>query len=130
MVVTAYGHALSALKIEHPWIRPTPVSAPTAAGYLVITNTGAAPDRFLGGTSPLVALIQIHLMSMDGGIMRMRPIVGGLVLPPHGTVRFDPEGYHLMMVAPKRPFRTGDRIPVTLRFARAGAVHVEFKVQP
>ncbi len=127
--VMAHSYIVGALKIEHPWSRPTPISALTAVGYLVISNTGAAPDRFLGGKSPFAAQIQIHLMSMDRGIMRMRPVDGGMVLPPHGTVRFEPGGYHLMLVAPKRPFRIGDRIPATLLFARAGALHVEFYVQ-
>ena len=129
MAVMSHNYAVGALRISHPWIRPTPISAPTAAGYLIISNTGSAPDRFLGGASPLAAQIQIHLMSVDGGIMRMRPIAGGLVLPPHSTVRFEAGSYHLMLVTPKRPFRTGDKIPVTLQFARAGAVHVEFQVQ-
>ena len=129
LAVLAHSYTVGALKIEHPWTRPTPMSAPTAAGYLVITNSGATPDRFLGGKSPLAARLQIHLMSMDGGIMRMRPIDAGLVLQPHGTVRFEPGGYHLMLIAPKRPFRIGDRIPATLMFARAGALRVEFYVQ-
>jgi copper(I)-binding protein len=127
--VAAHGYTLGALKIGHPWARPTPNGAPTAAGYLTVTNTGAQADRLLGGSSPLAERIEVHQMSMDGGIMRMRELPGGLALAPGATVRLEPGGYHLMLVGPKAPFKVGDHIPATLKFARAGAVKVEFYVQ-
>ncbi|HZK99369.1 MAG TPA: copper chaperone PCu(A)C [Caulobacteraceae bacterium] len=126
---TAHQYTVGSLKIGHPWSLPTPPGAPTAAGYLTITNVGAAPDRFLGGETPLAVRFEIHRMTMDGGIMRMRPIVGGLPVEPGKTLRFDPSGYHLMLIGLKRPLKVGDDIPATLRFARAGGVKVEFHVQ-
>jgi copper(I)-binding protein len=125
----AHGYVLGALKIGHPWTRPTPNGAPTAAGYLTVTNSGAQADRLLGGSSPLVNRIEVHQMSMDGAVMRMRELKDGLALPPGATVRLEPGGYHLMLVGPKAPFKVGDHIPATLKFARAGAIKVEFHVQ-
>ena len=126
---TAHSYVLGVLKIDHPWSRPTPLGAPTAAGYLVITNTGSTPDRLLGGSSPLAASIEVHQMTMDNSVVRMRPLTGGLPLPPHGTVKLEPGAYHLMIVGPRRIFRIGDHIPATLRFARAGQIQIEFYVQ-
>ncbi len=126
---SAHGYVLGALKIGHPWARPTPPGAPTAAGYLTLTNTGAAPDRLLGGSSPMAAGIELHQMSMAGGIMRMRLLRGGLTIPPGATVKLEPGGYHLMMIGPKTMFKIGDDVPATLNFARAGAIKVEFYVQ-
>jgi hypothetical protein len=128
-VAFAHGYVLGALKIGHPWARPTPPGAPTAAGYLTITNTGAAPDRLLGGSSAMAAGMELHQMSMAGGVMRMRLLTDGLTIPPGATVRLEPGGYHLMMVGPKTMFKIGDHIPATLNFARAGAIKVEFYVQ-
>ena len=125
----AHAYQLGALKIGHPWTRPTPPSAATAAGFLTVTNTGSAPDRFLGGESPEAAAVEIHQMSMTNQIMRMRKIEGGLVIAPGATLTLSPDGYHLMMIGPKHPFKLGDRIPATLRFAHAGEVKVEFVVQ-
>ena len=68
-------------------------------------------------------------MTMAGGIMRMRPVPGGLPIPPGQTVKLQPDGYHLMLIGPKRPFKVGDHIPATLRFQRAGAVNVDFEVE-
>jgi len=125
----AHEYTLGALKIGHPWSLPTPPGAPTAAGYLTITNNGAKPDRLLGGETPMAAKIEIHSMSMTGNIMRMREVAGGLAIAPGQTVKFDPSDYHLMLIGPKRPFKVGDHIPATLRFAGAGEVKVEFYVQ-
>jgi copper(I)-binding protein len=61
--------------------------------------------------------------------MRMRPVTGGLVIPPGQTVTVAPGGYHLMMIAPKRAFAVGDHILGTLRFEHAGTVKVDFHVQ-
>ena len=118
------------LKIEQPWSRPTPAGAPTAVGYLTVANTGGAPDRLLGAVSPDAERIEVHSMSVAGGVMRMRPIAGGLAIGPGKTVEAQPDsGVHLMFVHPKRPFRIGDQIPATLRFEHAGEVKVEFYVQ-
>jgi copper(I)-binding protein len=125
----AHGYSLGALKIGHPWSRPTPPGAPTAAGYLTVTNTGQTPDRLLGGSSPLADKIDVHDMSMTGGIMRMRPVEGGLVIPAGQTVKLEPGGFHLMIAGPKQTFKVGDHIPATLRFEHAGELKVEFYVE-
>jgi len=127
--VSAHDYSLGALKIGHPWSRPNPPGAPTAAGYLTVTNTGRQADVLLGGSSPMADKIEVHQMTMAGGIMRMRPVVGGLPIPPGQTVKLQPDGYHLMLIGPKRPFKVGNHIPATLRFERAGAVNIDFEVE-
>jgi copper(I)-binding protein len=129
LAAAAHSYQIGALKIGHPWSRPNPPGAPTAAGYLTVTNTGAVPDRLLGGSSPEANAIEVHEMSMTGGIMRMRPVAGGLVIPPGQTVKLEPGGYHLMIIGPKQAFKVGDHIPATLRFEHAGSLKVEFYVE-
>ena len=126
---SAHSYTLGALQIGHPWSRPNPPGAPTAAGYLTITNTGKTPDRLLGGSSPVATKIEVHEMSMTGGIMRMRPVAGGLVLPAGQTVKLEPGGFHLMIIGPNHAFKVGDHIPATLRFEHAGEIRVEFYVE-
>jgi copper(I)-binding protein len=126
---SAHSYRLGALKIDHPWARPTPPGAPTGAGYFSVTNTGATPDRLLAVASPAAQAVQIHQMSMTGGIMRMREVAGGLDIAPGQTLALTPGGYHLMFVGLKTPFTLGAHIPATLTFAHAGKVAVEFYVQ-
>ncbi len=125
----AHDYAVGALKISHPWARPTPNGASTAAGYLTVSNAGATPDRLVAVSSPAAQTVQIHQDSMAGGIMRMRPIPDGVLVPAHGVVTLAPGGYHLMFFTPKRPFKIGDRAPVTLRFEHAGALRVKLTVE-
>jgi len=127
---TAHSYQLGSLHIGHPWIQAPPPGAPTAAGYLSITNGGKTPDRLLGGDTPRFARLEVHRMTMAGGIMRMRPAVDGLEIAPGQTVTLAPGGgYHLMLTGPKRGLAPGDHVPATLRFARAGTIRVDFHVQ-
>jgi hypothetical protein len=125
----AGGFDVGPLHIGDPWIRTTPNAAPTAAGYLTVTNHGRASDRLLGGATPLAGSIEPHTMSMSGGVMRMRLAEGGLEIRPGATLTLAPGGDHLMLIGPRRPFRAGEHVPATLRFARAGQVKVEFAVR-
>jgi copper(I)-binding protein len=128
-VASARDYDVGSLHIGDPWIRATPNAAPTAAGYLVVTNRGRTADRLLGGTSPLAQAVEPHTMSMTGGVMRMRLAEGGFEIAPGATLILAPGGDHLMLIGPKRPFKAGEQASATLRFARAGAVKVEFVVR-
>jgi copper(I)-binding protein len=114
-----------------PWIAKPPQGAPTAAGYLTLRNDGAAPDVFLGARTTAARGIKLHSMTMAGGIMRMRPVDGGLTLPPSKTIVIGPSsGYHLMVIGSKHPLKVGDTLPAVLRFAKAGEIAVTFEVRP
>jgi len=129
LALTALGLAPAAqaagvIAVTAAWSRPTPPGAPTAVGYLTITNHGHAPDRLMSEDSPAAGTVSLHQMSMAGGIMRMRPVAGGLDVAPGAPVTLDPNGDHLMFEGLKRPFKSGDQVPLTLHFQHAGVVRV------
>ncbi|MCE7026591.1 copper chaperone PCu(A)C [Jiella avicenniae] len=130
IVTTAYAHSykLGDLQIGHPWSRATLPNAPVAGGYMTIENTGTSDDTLLGGSTPAAGKVEIHQMKMDGDVMTMRPVENGLVIPAGQTVTLEPGGYHLMLVKPQRPFKEGERVPLTLKFEKAGEVDVELAV--
>ena len=115
------------LKIEGAWTRATPNGAKVAGGYLRITNTGAAPDRLVSGSSNASDKFEVHEMSMDGGVMKMRPLNEGLTIAPGATVELKPGGYHIMFTDLKQPVAEGSTIKAVLMFEKAGRVEVEFK---
>ena len=125
----ARDYTFGELKILHPSSRPTPPSAPTAIGYLTIVNRGRTADRLIAGSTPAAGKLEMHQMSMAGGIMTMRPVAGGLVIPPGGTLSLAPGGYHLMLSGPKHPFRPGEHIPIALTFEHAGTVKLNLEVE-
>ncbi|MBY8824991.1 copper chaperone PCu(A)C [Sphingomonas colocasiae] len=118
------------IAIENPWSRQTAPGQGNGAGFMTIVNRGKAADRLLGGTSLAAARVEVHSMTMDGGVMRMRPVTGGLPIPAGGGVALKPGGYHIMLIGLKQPLAPGAQVPVTLRFENAGAIAVRLKVQP
>jgi hypothetical protein len=129
MSAAAHDYAVGPLRIDHARIPPTPNAAPTAAGYLTISNTGKRPDRLLAASTPAAEVVAPHHMSMTHGVMSMLPIEGGVAIGPGQTVTFAPGGDHLMLIGLKHPFVAGQRIPATLRFEHAGTVKIEFRVE-
>lgn len=125
-------HAIKAgnLTIETPWSREMPPGSKVAGGFLKITNTGKEADKLIGGTYTNAQRVEIHEMSMDNGIMRMRELAGGLVIEPGKSVELKPGGYHVMFLDLTKPNVKGDRNKGTLLFEKAGKVEVEYEVRP
>lgn len=118
------------LSIETPWMRATPGGAKVAGGYVRVTNTGTQADRLTGASIPLAARGAIHTMSVEGGVMKMAPVDGGLAIKPGETVELKPGGLHLMFEDLSGAPKAGEVIPGTLTFERAGTVPVSFSVAP
>ena len=129
MEVPAQAEDITAgsLKISAPWIRATPKGASVGGGYMTITNSGHISDRLVGGTSNTSSRLEIHEMSMEGDVMKMRP-AAGIEIKPGQTVELKPGGYHVMFVGLKQPFEQGQHIKATLHFEKAGDVAVDFTV--
>jgi copper(I)-binding protein len=117
------------LVITEAWTRATPKGAKIGGGYLTIENKGTAPDRLIGGSADIAGSVQVHEMSMDKGVMKMRPMENGLAIEPGKTVKLAPGGYHLMMMDLKNPLKKGDKLPITLEFEKAGKVQVSLDVE-
>ena len=119
---------VGSLKISSPWVRATPKGAPVGGGYMTITNGGSVSDRLVGGTSDASNRFEIHEMSMEGGVMKMRP-VGAIEIKPGQTADLKPGGYHVMFVGLKQSFERGQHVKATLQFEKAGNVAVNFNVE-
>jgi periplasmic copper chaperone A len=117
------------LVISQAWSRATPNGAKIGAGYFTIENKGKAADRLIGVSGEISGRIELHEMSMNNGVMKMRAVDGGLAIDPGKTVKLAPGGYHLMIMDLKSPLKQGDKIPVTLEFEKAGKVAVTLDVQ-
>ena len=117
------------LQISAPWARATPKGAQIGGGYLKITNTGKTPDRLTGGVSPVAGKVEVHEMSMSGGVMKMRQLGNGLEIKPGETVELKPGGYHLMFTNLKQQLEQGKPFTATLSFEKAGKVDLQFDVE-
>jgi periplasmic copper chaperone A len=95
---------------------------------MTITNNGNTPDRVSCVSSDASDKCQIHVMAMDNGVMKMRPVEGGLEIKPGESVTFKPSSLHLMLVNLKHPLEQGKAVKATLKFESAGKVDVEYPI--
>src|SRR5260221_1884789 len=94
----AGDYKAGSLDISDPWSRATPKGSSVAAGYMKITNNGSTPDRLVSGSSDVASKFELHEMSMDNGVAKMRPVKGGLEIKPGETVQLKPGSVHVMLV--------------------------------
>jgi len=113
------------IRIEHPWARATPPSAPSGAAYMIVRNGGSQTDRLIAVRSAAAAHVEIHASTRDGNIVRMTSVPGGVAIPAGGKVAFEPTGLHLMLAGLKHPLVQGQTLPLTLTFERAGDIEVD-----
>lgn len=94
-----------------------------------IVNRGASGDRLLAISSPRAGRVEMHEMSMDGAVMRMRPLLYGVPVPANGAFEFSPSGAHVMFNNMDGAYGVGQTIPLRLTFQRAGVVDILVPVQ-
>ncbi|SON56967.1 hypothetical protein HDIA_3426 [Hartmannibacter diazotrophicus] len=126
---SAHEFKVGDLELVHPWTRATPSGAKVAGGFVTIKNTGAASDRLIGGTVDFAEKVEVHEMSMDNGVMKMRQLESGLELPAGQETDLKPGGYHIMFTGLKRGLAEGETAKGTLVFEKAGSVDVEWAVE-
>jgi copper(I)-binding protein len=117
------------LVISQGWSRATPNGAKIGSGYLTIENKGTTPDRLVTVSADVAGKVEVHEMTMNNGVMTMRPVGNGLAIDPGKTVKLAPGGHHLMMFDLKSPLKQGDTLPITLTFEKAGKVNVSLAVE-
>ena len=124
----AADYDVGSMHIATPWARATPKGASTGAGYMTITNKGTAPDRVSCVSDDASAQCQIHSMTMEDGVMKMRPVEGGLEIKPGETVTLKPGSFHVMLLDLKHPLEQGQSVKATLKFDTAGTVDIEYPI--
>ena len=122
------GVAWADIRVEQPYARATAPGQMAGGGYLLVENTGPAADRLLSVRAGVSAAVELHAMSMDGDVMRMRE-VDGIDVPAGQRVELKPGGLHIMFMGLKAPLKAGDTFPATLTFQKAGEVKVTVKVK-
>ena len=113
--------------VADAWCRPAPAGALAGGCYLTVTAT--ADDRLVAIETKAAERVEIHTMSMDGGVMRMRKLADGLALPAGQAVPLKPGGDHIMVIGPKIALKEGAKLPLTLRFRKAAPVTVDVPVK-
>ncbi|MEP0941391.1 MAG: copper chaperone PCu(A)C [Rhizobiaceae bacterium] len=128
-LVSAMDMKVGDLSISNPTIRATAPGAKVAAGYVMITNTGDAADRIIGGSAEFAGKLELHEMKMVDQVMKMSQLPNGLELKPGESVMLKPGGNHLMFMKLDGALKEGEMRPVMLEFEKAGQVTLNFHVK-
>ena len=103
--------AAESVTTANAWVRATVPGQSVAGAYLDITSR--APAALIAVDSAVAGKAELHTMTMDGGVMKMRA-VGRIDLQARQTVSLKPGGYHIMLIGIKRELKAGERIPLKL----------------
>ena len=115
--------------VSEGWARPTIGEGRITAAYMTLQNLGSEADTLRGASSPKAARVEIHETKMtDEGVMKMRPLADGLVLPPGESVSLEPGGTHIMVMGLERKLPQGATLPLTLEFEKAGPIELTVPV--
>ncbi|WP_297514577.1 copper chaperone PCu(A)C [uncultured Caulobacter sp.] len=122
---------LAGVTVRQAWSRPAQAGM-NGVGFMTLVNGGKTPVTLKGVESPAAGVVEIHQSSMAGGVMSMRRVDDGVVVPPGGEVAFAPGGLHLMLLNLKAAQTVGQKVPMTLIFdnGRRAAVALEVRLAP
>lgn len=123
MPTLAFAH--EGVAVSNAWAPPS-LNQPNAVGFLTLNASG--DDALLSIKSDCCTVVEMHNMTMDNDVMRMRR-VSKIALPDHQDVTLESGGYHLMLIGLKKPLEEGDSLPLTLNFEHAKPVVTQLKVQ-
>ncbi|TCS17287.1 copper chaperone PCu(A)C [Caulobacter sp. BK020] len=119
--------ASPAVKVTDAWCRAAPKGA--LAGGCYLTLTAGADDRLVAVETPAAGRAEIHTMSMDGGVMRMRKLADGVALAAGRPVALKPGAEHLMLIGPTIALAPGAKVALTLRFQSAQPITLSVPVR-
>ena len=111
----AHEYRVNGITIDHPFSYET--QGPTAEGYVILVNDGAA-DTLLGVTGDYEITLQ-----GDAELAQ-------LPIPASAATELLPGGIHIRFEGLTEPWVEGDQIRATLIFENAGEVPVDFYVEP
>ena len=117
LVLVAPMAAAQSVSIANAWARATAPGQKTAGVYLDLRSN--SDTAVVAAGSPLAAGAELHSMTMQDGVMRMRPLPR-IDLPAGRTVRLAPNGMHLMLVGLKRELKAGEKLPIVLSLQSSG----------
>ena len=121
---TAFGQNI---KIEGPYIRLLPPSAPNTGGFMTIKNESNKDIKLVSAKSKLSKALEMHTMTSEKGMMKMRE-VKDIEIKANSSTSLKPGGLHLMFMGLKRPLKKDEKIKVTLKFNDSSSLDIDFPV--
>lgn len=123
------GDTMSSIMIHDAYARAASPAAKAGAAFMEIMNHGDTDDRLIGATTDAAVRVELHThIDAGDGVMQMREVEGGIMIPAGDMHVLKRGGDHVMMMGLTAPFVDGEAIEVTLTFENAGELTVEIPI--
>lgn len=124
----AFAQDADAVQVKDVWARATASGAKLGAAYATLSAGQASGDRLVSASSPVAGKVELHTMTMEGDVMRMRQIQN-IDVKAGATVELKPGGLHIMLLDLKSPLKEGEAFPLTMNFEKSGAKTFQVQVR-
>lgn len=111
LLAASAGHAQ--VTVNNPWVRATVPQQQATGAFMQISTP--KDSRLVAVRSPLTPTAELHEMTMQDNVMRMRQ-VPGIALPAGKGAELKPGGYHVMLMGLKQQVKEGETVALTLVF--------------
>lgn len=101
------------IEIKNQWVRASNDGQDVSAAYMTIVSN--EDTSLIAIDSDVADVIEIHSMSMENGVMKMR-MLDTLDLIADKPTELSPGGFHLMLFDLKKPLAAGKEAHFTLHF--------------
>jgi copper(I)-binding protein len=127
--LTVWATEGAQISIADPWARPTIGKSRNTAAYMTIANQGKTGDVLQAARSPKAKSVELHQTTMtQDGVMQMREVKSGLPIEAGASLALAPGGAHLMVLGLQDALNVGEKLMLTLEFAKAGLIDVSVPV--
>jgi len=134
ITIAAFACAIPAfadVTINDAWVRGTLAGQKVTGAFMQIAST--TDTALIDASSPSAKFIEIHEMTKEGGVMKMKAI-DRLPIPGGRAVELTSGGYHMMLFELKAPLNAGEVVPMKLTFedksGKRSTVDVNATVRP
>lgn len=127
LLMLAASQAFAQVTVSDAWVRATVPQQQASGAFMELKS--ATDAKLVGASSDVAGVVQVHQMKMDGNVMKMSEVQGGLDLPAGKTVKLTPGSYHVMMMGLKHQLKAGDVVPITLVVQQADGKRENIEVK-
>lgn len=119
--------AQETIDVANAWVRATVPGQMSTGAFMTLTAKDGA--QLVGASSPVAGVAEVHEMKMEGSVMKMAAVKGGLELPAGKAVQLKPGGYHVMLMDLKSTLAKDSTVPLTLIFKDAKGVESKMELK-
>lgn len=122
-------HHMQQIMVMDPWIRELPPNVTNTGGFASIMNKTDQDVRLIKAESTLAGRVELHEHQMVDGLMKMREVAGGILIPANGVTELKPGSYHVMFIGVNEHPMAGNVYPIKLTFDNGMTMTVDFPVK-